>query len=198
MWDTVLWLLSQPWLQGIAAVVTIGFTAYKARRVFGRLSAKALSWASTKRRQIIKRTCGALGIVTMEDFENHLASEELRRELAEQPHTAQSVPTKLERMGVRVDIEPSITKYLGRTDPIHMDSNRVNAVIQGPFCMKCSYTLIEWNGGLGEYVVEDRCPKCKFQWWKATKVLYRDKFKKEIYQHLDAEFRTTGRIAPTD
>lgn len=185
-------------------------------------------WFAQYFKSAMVKLCALAGIVREEDIESlrrrleevSAAGVRTHDELAEllgevQGLRAQSLqdvgnekskwtqPSVIERMGLRFSLTDSIATYLGVHDPIRVPFHVMDTFVHGPFCVKCDHTLVIERHGDG-FATEPRrlivnpCPHCNHRWSKNHIEVPLGDAKREIYQALDAEFRRTKGIRPSD
>ncbi|MGH9877360.1 MAG: hypothetical protein ACRD5H_06960 [Nitrososphaerales archaeon] len=108
-------------------------------------------------------------------------------------------PKTVERFWVKFDLVDPIGQYLGKFNPPDVPDNVIKSFLQGPFCRNCNHSLSDKQlvGLAMADVVLDKCPACGYAWRKSTGELV-FLFIRRVYNILDAEFRSTGKVAETD
>lgn len=108
-------------------------------------------------------------------------------------------PKTVERLWVKFDLVDPIGDYLGKFNPPDVSDNVIKSFLHGPFCRNCNHSLTDKQviGLVLADVVLDVCPACTYAWRKKTEELA-DTFRRRVYNVLDAEFRTTGKVAEID
>jgi|SRR2546422_2784268 len=198
-WNAVSDFLGQ--LAGAIAVISALYGLFRKWRVVRRWAESGYRWSVAKWRQAIRWTYAMLGIATTEsvealrrDFEERLVTHAERRPAADPGPTVVSVPHEIERVGVKIGLTPAVANYIGKIDPITLDRDDFRRFLQGPFCRKCSHTLVAWKDD--DYFVTSRCPDCGYKWKDNNDAIPLNAFWTLLWKKLDAEFRRTGRVEP--
>ena len=164
-----------------------------------------VAWGGLKERlhRLLVKSRIALGIARQDDLDP--LREELDEKLPQASRPAGSssaqtpAPRTIQRFGVKIRlVDEDVRQYLGRVDPHHIGFSRIDRLLQGPFCQKCSHLLTEWNLKLGDYYVSKACPKCHHRWFTADESMTLKKFKELAYLALDAELQQTGMLKDSD
>jgi hypothetical protein len=192
------------WLNGMLAIPLVAFLAGttltfapfflpRVRKSAVRYSTVVFRWIVERLTGLLKKTCKAFGIARQEDLDALRA--ELRQAIkpTSAPAPAETAaPRTIARAGTKIKLNDEIWRYLGREDPLRVDSRMLDRFLHGPFCEKCSYFLANLSTVSGEYYVTFRCPHCSHQSPKNEGVMNLTEFKESVYRGLDAEFQQTG------
>ncbi|RMH32721.1 MAG: hypothetical protein D6690_13245 [Nitrospirae bacterium] len=105
-------------------------------------------------------------------------------------------PTTVLRRGVRVAVTDFIWLELGVNDPVRLTDQQLDRCLQGPFCRQCLRSLVFTDEKRGRQV-RTRCQYCFLTWRydHPAEPIPLARFKRMIYEMLDAEFRQTGALA---
>lgn len=114
------------------------------------------------------------------------------------PVTGWSGPSTIERFEGKFTLVDPIGNYLGKFNPPAVPDEMIKAFLHGPFCRNCNYslTISDLVSGIMQDVVVEKCPVCGLVWRKQR--LLASDLLRQIYQALDAEFRSNKSIAETD
>ncbi len=115
------------------------------------------------------------------------------------PVTGWTGPKTIQRFGVKFNLVDPIGTYLGKFNPPVVPDDVIKASIHGPFCRNCNYALTQSCvvGSILQDIVIDNCPACTLHWRMDIGQLASDLLRR-VYNVLDAEFRSNGKIAETD
>ena len=91
-------------------------------------------------------------------------------------------------------------RYVGTRNPLDVDPDNLDRILQGPFCIRCGTRLFypTLSGTVPELFIFAKCPRtdCGHAWTNETKDFALVELKRAVYEHLDAEHRIHGKIQP--
>lgn len=104
-------------------------------------------------------------------------------------------PSTILRHGVRVAVTDFIWRELGTSDSRALTDHQLDRCLQGPFCRHCLRSLV-FTDEKQERRVHARCQYCLLTWRNdyPTPSISLARFKRMIYETLDAEVRQTGTL----
>jgi hypothetical protein len=210
-------------LWGLLGSVVLGGLAWFYKNVLKAMGARLAGWV----RGLPKKIYAQLGLVTRADnlkdevrFQDELVKRDERIAAFEKelqglnavrqkpiaapaapvppPITGWTGPNTIERFEVKFTLVDPIGNYLGKFNPPAVPDNMIKAFLHGPFCRNCNYSLIksELMNGIMQDVVAEKCPMCTLMWRKSE--LLASDLLRQVYNVLDAEFRSNKSIAETD
>ena len=115
--------------------------------------------------------------------------------------TAVHRPRSIIRRGLRFTLSDAIWANVGVKAVGDMGDSLIQSMILGPFCLVCLKWFVDRHRTQGSTEVEAKCRHCGVPWnghdTEGVPVPLID-LKREIYDHLDREYRVRKRILPYD
>lgn len=110
--------------------------------------------------------------------------------------SALRVPRVVLRLGIRMTVSDLIQRELGVEEPWDLSDYQIDRLLQGPFCRHCLRSLVARDQETGERFIRPQCRHCSLPWRvdRDPARLPLTRFKRELYEMLDTEYRTYGSI----
>lgn len=130
----------------------------------------------------------------------HLLEQSSSQEVLDPQVSQGGIPRSLLRIGVRITLTDLLWKELGIVHPQDLTDHQLDKVFQGPFCRNCLRSLVAMDFDEGEKSVRYQCRHCSLTWRvdQISPTIPLRRFKRELYELLDAEYRKTGKIGTRD
>jgi len=100
------------------------------------------------------------------------------------------------RLGVRLTFTDRLWDILGIANPSQLTDEHIDKILQGPFCRNCLRSLIARSPQDGNRHLQTTCRHCSLIWRSPPDApsLSLLKWKRHVYNRLDAEYREKGAI----